>query len=41
VLTGLLAWEARNGSVPSAYLGVVGWVWLAVVVVTVLLWLRS
>lgn len=38
VLTGLLVWGTLNGSIPPAYLGVTGWVWLAVVIATVLLW---
>ncbi|NJE42686.1 hypothetical protein [Thermococcus sp. GR6] len=41
VLMGLMVWGTRSGSVPSMYLGATGWGWLAVVIVTVLLWFRS
>jgi len=41
VLMGFLVWGTRNGSISLAYLGTVGWAWLAVVIVTVLLWLKS
>jgi len=41
VLMGFLVWGTRNGSISLAYLGAVGWAWLAVVIVTVLLWLKS
>ncbi|NJE84955.1 hypothetical protein E3E23_03805 [Thermococcus sp. CX2] len=36
VLMGFMVWGTRSGSVPSMYLGAMGWVWLIVVIVTVL-----
>ncbi|WP_457742427.1 hypothetical protein [Thermococcus sp.] len=38
VLTGLLAWSTRNGSVPFYVLGINDWVWLVVVILTVFIW---
>ncbi|WP_457751447.1 hypothetical protein [Thermococcus sp.] len=40
VLTGLLVWGTRNGSIPPAYLGATGWAWLVVVILTVFMWVR-
>ncbi|WP_258083060.1 hypothetical protein [Thermococcus thermotolerans] len=40
VLVGFLVWRTRNGSIPSAYLGAAGWVWLVVVIVTVFVGFR-
>ncbi|WP_297503561.1 hypothetical protein [Thermococcus sp.] len=36
ILLGLMTWEARTGG-SSTYVGAVGWIWLAVVIVTVLI----
>jgi len=41
VLMGFLVWGTRNDSIPFYVLGAVGWIWLAVVIATVLLWLES
>ncbi|WP_175058931.1 hypothetical protein [Thermococcus sp. 2319x1] len=41
VLTGFIVWGIRSGNIPFYVMGAVGWIWLAVVIVTVLLWLGS
>ncbi|CAD5243617.1 conserved protein of unknown function [Thermococcus camini] len=41
VLIGFLVWGTRNDSIPFYVLGAAGWIWLAVVIATVLLWLES
>ncbi len=38
MLMGFLVWGTHNESIPLAYLGAAGWIWLAVVIATVLLW---
>ncbi|WP_297435977.1 hypothetical protein [Thermococcus sp.] len=37
VLIGFLVWGLRNDSIPFYVLGAAGWIWLAVVIATVIL----
>ncbi|NJE05971.1 hypothetical protein E3E36_07390 [Thermococcus sp. M36] len=41
VLTGFVVFGITDGNIPFYVLGAIGWIWLAVVIVTVLLWLGS
>jgi len=41
VLTGFSTWGARNGYIPFYMSGVVGWTWLGVVVITILIGLKT